>query len=93
MPWKGGSQKLYEVSTRRCTHISTEVHEEEFGSYQTMAQKPVDTFIAWIQHILEHHRAHALDIVLIGILARWWDTSEPYREWEYLRHPCGKGSD
>jgi hypothetical protein len=50
MPWKGG-KKLYEVSTRRCMHISAEVHEEEFGSYRYNGSDPVDTFISWIQHI------------------------------------------
>jgi hypothetical protein len=47
--WKN---KLYEVSTRRCVHISAEEHGEEFGSYRYDGSELVDTFIAWIQHIL-----------------------------------------
>jgi hypothetical protein len=50
--WKN---KLYEVSTRRCTHITTEVHKEEFGSYQFDGSDPMDVFISWMQHIPEHH--------------------------------------
>jgi hypothetical protein len=49
--WKN---KLYEVSTRRCTHISPKECEDEFGSYWYDGLEPVNTFISWIQCILKH---------------------------------------
>jgi hypothetical protein len=45
----------------------------------------VDTFIAWMHHILEHQHVHALDTLIIGILAQWWEAHGdlPY-EWATL---------
>jgi hypothetical protein len=75
--------KLYKISTRRCTQITTEVHEEEFMSYQFNGIDLLDTFIAQIQHIPILHSVHALDTILIGIPMQWWETrQENLHEWE-----------
>jgi len=77
--WKN---KLYKILTRRCMCINNEVSEEEFGSYWFNGLDPMDVFISWMQHILKHHQVCALDTMLIGIHAQWWETHrDPPREW------------
>jgi hypothetical protein len=71
--WKN---KLYEVFTRRCAHMSVEERKEEIGPYCYDGSELVDTFITWIQHIPEHQRPCTLDTILIGIISQWWDAHQ-----------------
>jgi hypothetical protein len=52
---KRWQNKLYEFSTRICACITTEVCEEEFGSYRFDGSDPVDVFISWIPNIFKNH--------------------------------------
>jgi hypothetical protein len=86
MPWKGGRTSFMKFHKEMCTRITTEVREEEFGSYQFDGSDLVDAFIAWMQHIPEHHRVCTLDTMLIGIPVQMVGcTSRTFPEWEVWR--------
>jgi hypothetical protein len=79
--------KLYEISTRICTRITTEVHEEEFGSYQFNGIDLMDTFISQMQYIPILHWVRALNTVLIGVPMQWWEMHQEHlHEWESVEY-------